>query len=67
MTPKLVVLHSCKKLQVLIIIFLTKKFLQLICTDKILKIVCRNLFEITQSRDISTLGDFTVPKNCSSQ
>ena len=63
MTPKLVVLHSLKKLQVSQKNQLKKKkYFQLICADKIFKKVSRNYFKINASQDIFTFVDFTVPK-----
>ena len=51
--PKLVVLQSSKKLQVLEKkLFSKKKSFQLICTDKTYKMVSGNFFKINGSRDI---------------
>ena len=46
------VLQSWKKLQVIEKKFFEKKFLRLICADKIFKTVCEYFFEINGSRDI---------------
>ena len=46
---------------------LEKKLFQHIHADKILKAVCRNVFKINGSRDISTFSDLTFPKAFPSQ
>ena len=53
MTPKLVVLQSRKKLQVIEKkLFEKKKSFQFICTDKTYKTVCGIFKKIDRSRDI---------------
>ena len=63
-TPKFVVLHLEKKVQFLEKKFLGKNSAQFISAEKIFKMVCRIFFlkKKSRSRDISTFGDFTVPK-----
>ena len=57
MTPKLVVWYSIVKLQVL-----ERKFFQLICANKIFKMLCGNIFKIDESRDILNFGDLRFRK-----
>ena len=39
-----------------------KKCFQLLCADKILKMVCGSFIKVNESRDVLTFGDFAVPK-----
>ena len=66
MTPKLVVLQSCKKLQVLKRKKIKKRFFQLICTDKIFKTVCGNFVKINGYRGDIQLSVIFGSENCPS-
>ena len=54
---ELVVLHSCKELQVIKKFVYEKKILPAYILDKIFKTVCENLFKINQSWNISIFGN----------